>query len=83
MDRFASASIPNCRGRNVGASDKPFGIYDDDGNEINADLIAKPSLCVSCRRDQDPSEEVLCFLNRADQRGEAEFRCDAYEPKAP
>jgi hypothetical protein len=67
----------------VGTGDKPFGIYDDDGNEINADLIAKPSLCVSCSKDEDPSEEVLCFLNRADQQGEPEFRCDAYEPKVP
>ena len=61
--------------------DRPFGIYDEDGNEINSDLIAKPSLCVSCRKDEDPSEEVLCLLNRADQQGEPEFLCDAYEPK--
>lgn len=67
----------------MGASDKLFGIYDDDGNEINADLIAKPSLCVSCSKDEDTSEEVLCLLNRVDQQGKAEFRCDAYEPKTP
>jgi hypothetical protein len=75
--------MPNRRKQNVGTGDKPFGIYDDDGNEINADLIAKPSLCVSCKKDEDPLEEMLCFLNRADQQGEPEFRCDAYEPKAP
>jgi len=59
----------------------PFGLYDDDGNQINPDLIVKPSLCVSCAKDDDPSEEILCLLNRADQEGEDEFQCYAYEPK--
>ena len=27
------------------------GIYDDDGNKINPDLIPKPSLCIFCRKD--------------------------------
>jgi len=63
--------------------EKPFGLYDDDGNEINSDLIVKPSLCVSCTKDAEPSEEMLCLLNRADQEGEDEFRCDAYQPKGP
>jgi hypothetical protein len=63
-------------------SENPFGLYDDDGTEINPDLIVKPSLCVSCRKDEEPSEEILCMLNRADQEGEDEFRCDAFEPKA-
>ncbi len=61
----------------------PFGLYDDDGIEINADLIAKPSLCVSCKKDDDPSQEMLCLLNRADQQDEEEFRCDAYDPRQP
>jgi len=61
--------------------EKPFGLYDDDGNKINADLIMKPGLCVSCAKDDDPSEEMLCLLNRADQEGEDEFQCGAYVPK--
>lgn len=61
--------------------EKPFGLYDDDGKRINPDLIVKPSLCVSCKKDEEPSEEVLCLLNRADQEGDDEFRCDAFEPK--
>ena len=37
--------------------------YDDDGNEINADLIPKPDLCITCARDKMPSkEEMLCTM---------------------
>jgi len=58
-------------------------IYDDDGNEINPDLIIKPGLCLLCKKDDDPDEEIPCLLNRAGQQGEDEFRCYAYEPKRP
>ncbi|UCD52504.1 MAG: hypothetical protein JSW27_07680 [Phycisphaerales bacterium] len=56
--------------------------FDDDGNELNPDLVAKPDLCVSCAKDGDPTEEILCTLNRLDQEGEDEFRCDAYDRKS-
>ena len=56
--------------------------YDDDGSEVNPDLIPKPTLCVSCKRDgMSGEEEVLCNLTRADQQGEEEFRCEAFEQK--
>jgi hypothetical protein len=57
--------------------------FRDDGTEINPDLIVKPSLCVSCRNDGDPDEEmtILCTLTRADQEDESEFKCYAFEPK--
>lgn len=56
--------------------------YDDDGTEINPDLIPKPDLCITCKRDGEPGkEEILCTLTRSDQQDEPEFRCDAYEPK--
>ncbi len=58
-----------------------FGFFRDDGTEINPDVIAKPSLCVSCRKDGDPNEGILCTLTRADQQGEGEFECFAFEPK--
>jgi len=58
------------------------GFFHDDGTEINPDLITKPSLCVSCRKDGDPNEEVLCTLTRADQQGEEDFQCFAFEPKS-
>ena len=58
------------------------GIFDDDGNRINPDLIPKPSLCVSCKKDGLPGEEeILCALTRADQQGEQEFQGYAYESK--
>ena len=59
---------------------EPFGLYDDDGKKMNPDMIPKPSLCVSCSKDEDPSQEILCLLNRADQHGADEFWCGAYEP---
>ena len=62
-------------------AEKPMRFCDDDGTEINPDLISKPSLCASCAKNDDPTEELLCTLNRLDQREEAEFRCDAYVPK--
>jgi hypothetical protein len=58
-----------------------FGYFDDDGNELNPDLVSKPSLCVSCAKDEDPNEEVLCTLNRLDQQGDPDFQCFAYQPK--
>jgi len=57
------------------------GFFNDDGTPINPNLVTKPSLCVSCRNDDDPQQEKLCMLNRIDQQGEAEFRCGAYEKK--
>ncbi|MFA6714826.1 MAG: hypothetical protein WC082_07610 [Victivallales bacterium] len=62
-------------------NEKTSGFFMDDGTEINPDLIVKPGLCVSCKKDDDPNEEILCLLTRADQQNEKEFRCDAYEPK--
>ena len=56
--------------------------FDDDGTEINSDLVPKPDLCISCKKDgQLGKEEILCNLTRADQQGEEEFYYEAYEPK--
>lgn len=64
-------------------NDKPrSGFFWDDGTAINPDLISKPSLCVSCRKDEDPNERILCTLTRADQQKEDDFQCHAFEPKA-
>jgi hypothetical protein len=53
----------------------------DDGTEINPDLYPKPQLCISCKKDEDPHEEILCNLTRIDQREDAEFTCFGYESK--
>jgi hypothetical protein len=55
--------------------------YNDDGTEVNPDLIPKPSLCITCKKDELRDEEMLCDLTRMDQQGEDEFKCEAYEPK--
>jgi len=39
---------------------KIAGFFDDDGYEINTELIKKPSLCLTCINDDNPSEELLC-----------------------
>jgi hypothetical protein len=55
------------------------GYFDDDGNQLNPDLIPKPGLCLTCKKDTDPYEEILCNLNRSDQRNQNKFVCYAYE----
>ena len=45
-------------------ADDRMRFMDDDGNELNPDLIRKPALCVSCAKDADPSEEIVCCLLR-------------------
>jgi len=54
--------------------------FHDDGTEVNPDLIPKPDLCISCRKDGLRDEEFLCDLTRMAQQEEDEFQCGAYEP---
>ena len=58
--------------------------YDDDGNELNPNFIAKPGLCVGCKMDDGDNEmeHILCNLTRLDQNGEEEFICYAFVPKS-
>jgi hypothetical protein len=53
--------------------------FNDDGTEINPDEVRKPSLCVICKKDSDPNEEILCTLTRMDQMHDDEFICYAFE----
>jgi hypothetical protein len=55
------------------------GFFTDDGYEINTDLIAVPSLCLTCIYHNDPNEESLCNMTRFDQQEEPEFKCFAYK----
>jgi len=58
------------------------GFYDDDGTKINPELVPKPSLCITCKKDDLGGEEdILCILNRHDQKDEDDFKCGAYESK--
>ncbi len=54
--------------------------YDDDGNELDPTKIPMPKLCLSCEKKDDSYEEILCNLNRLDQKDELEdFKCGAYQ----
>ena len=55
-----------------------IAFFHDDGTEFNPDLMPKPSLCATCKKDDQPDQEVLCNLNRADQEEDI-FMCFAYE----
>ncbi len=60
---------------------KICGFFDDDGYEINVDLIKKPTICLTCANDNDPDQEILCNMTRYDQRDKKEFICFAYNKK--
>jgi hypothetical protein len=57
------------------------GIFDDDGFMINMDSVKKPALCMTCFKNliDDWDENLLCDMNRADQRNKKDFKCGAYE----
>ncbi len=53
--------------------------YDDDGTEINPDLIPTPGLCLVCKKQNDLNEDIHCTLNRMDQGDTDDFICFAFE----
>ncbi|MGE4541145.1 MAG: hypothetical protein AB7D35_07780, partial [Bacteroidales bacterium] len=60
---------------------KIAGFFDDDGYEINTELIKKPSLCITCINDDNPNEEILCNMTRYDQKDDKTFKCFAYKAR--
>lgn len=42
--------------------EKLHGFFNDDGTPVNPDLMPKPSLCATCKHDNDPKQETLCAL---------------------
>jgi hypothetical protein len=60
---------------------KISGFFDDDGFEINTELIKKPSLCLTCMSNDDPEEDILCIMTRFDQKDNHEFVCFAYKKR--
>lgn len=53
--------------------------YDDDGTAVNPDLIPTPDLCLICKKQHDPNEEIHCTMNKMDQMDEDDFVCFAFE----
>jgi len=52
--------------------------FDDDGNELDPTGVPMPKMCMMCEKRDDPDEDILCNLNRLDQRNEQDFRCGAF-----
>ncbi len=52
------------------------GFYSDDGEKLNPDHIIKPGLCLTCAKNNDPSEYILCTLTQLGDYDE--FICHAY-----
>ena len=61
----------------------PFycGIYNDDGTPINPKDVPLPDLCLRCKSyfAGDAEENILCLLNRNDQKDDPDFKCGAFE----
>ena len=59
------------------------GFFNDNGYEVNPDLetVKKPALCMICFKNYDPGPEddILCSLNRYDQKDNKDFICNSFE----
>jgi len=64
---------------------RPCLNYDDDGNELNPDLVPKPGLCLACIHDEpeDELDEIVCVLARFDQEKGKDFVCLGFQPRRP
>jgi hypothetical protein len=60
---------------------KIAGIFDDDGYEIQRNTIKMQPLCLTCIKNNsdDWEDDVLCNLNRFDQRKSDTFECHEYQ----
>ena len=52
--------------------------YDDDGNELDPASVPMPPMCLMCEKKDDFDEEILCNLNRLEQREFKNFKCEAF-----
>ncbi|MFW5755590.1 MAG: hypothetical protein ACOCWK_03240 [Tangfeifania sp.] len=57
------------------------GFYNDDGTKIDPESVPVPNLCVICKIHlaDDWEENMLCLLNRNDQRNDDDFKCGMFE----
>ncbi len=61
--------------------DEMSGFCHDDGTKSDPNLMVKPSLCTTCKKDDEEKEEMLCTMNKFDQQCEDEFIFEAYVSK--
>ena len=63
------------------------GYFSDDGTEIDQTTVPTPTLCLSCLKNNDATEEVICMITRMDQMKDVKngerFLCFAYDPNDP
>ncbi|MBS4057919.1 MAG: hypothetical protein KGZ82_11425 [Bacteroidales bacterium] len=59
------------------------GFFDDEANPIQPCMVARPGLCLLCNYDEteDAEENLLCMMNRWDQRNDEVFVCGKFEKK--
>jgi hypothetical protein len=59
------------------------GFYNDDGEKIDPESVPIPSLCLICKsyNADDWEENLLCLMNRYDQKDDEKFECGAYEKR--
>ncbi len=57
------------------------GFFNDDGSRIDPETVPTPSLCMLCKSFYagDAEEDMLCLLNRNDQRNDPDFKCGAFD----
>ena len=41
--------------------EKNQGFFNDDGTPVNPNILSKPSLCISCRYDEDPEQKNFVY----------------------
>lgn len=65
----------------------PFinGLYNDDGTKVTIENIPIPDLCLGCKSYlvDDWEENLMCNMNRNDQRNDDYFECGAFEEEPP
>lgn len=55
--------------------------FNVDGTPLNPDLIPTTQLFLSCVKNEDENEELLCNLTHLDQADEKEFICYGFQNK--
>lgn len=57
------------------------GLFNDDGTPIDPLKVPIPELCLRCKSylSDDWEDNILCTLNRNDQKDSEDFKCGAFE----
>jgi hypothetical protein len=50
-NKITKGGLRQAQARCVSSNSLPMPYYDDDGSELNPNLIKKPQLCLSCKKN--------------------------------